>query len=60
MSLSVMAECVRVVNGRAILEASGGVTLTTVRSVAETGVDWISIGALTHSAPSVDLALDFE
>ena len=60
MSLSAMAECVRVVNGRAILEASGGVTLTTVRSVAETGVDWISIGALTHSAPSLDLALDFE
>jgi nicotinate-nucleotide pyrophosphorylase (carboxylating) len=60
MSLSAMAECVRVVAGRAILEASGGVTLTTVRSVAETGVDWISIGALTHSAPSLDLALDFE
>jgi nicotinate-nucleotide pyrophosphorylase (carboxylating) len=36
------------------------VPLATVRSVAETGVDWISIGALTHSAPSVDLALDFE
>jgi nicotinate-nucleotide pyrophosphorylase (carboxylating) len=60
MSLAVMAECVRVVNGRAILEASGGVTLTTVRAVAETGIDWISIGALTHSAPSMDLALDFE
>jgi nicotinate-nucleotide pyrophosphorylase (carboxylating) len=51
---------VRLVNGRAILEASGGVTLTTVRAIAETGVDWISIGALTHSAPSMDLALDFE
>ena len=50
----------RRVNGRAILEASGGVTLSTVRAVAETGVDWISIGALTHSAPSMDLALDFE
>jgi len=60
MSLAAMAECVRVVNGRAILEASGGVTLTTVRAVAETGIDWISIGALTHSAPSMDLALDFE
>jgi len=53
-------ESVRLVNGRAILEASGGVTLTTVRAIAETGVDWISIGALTHSAPSMDLALDFE
>jgi len=60
MSLAAMAECVRLVNGRAILEASGGVTLGTVRSVAETGVDWISVGALTHSAPSLDLALDFE
>ncbi|HMA24631.1 MAG: carboxylating nicotinate-nucleotide diphosphorylase [Gemmatimonas sp.] len=60
MSLAAMADCVRLVNGRAILEASGGVTLATVRSVAETGVDWISIGALTHSAPSMDLALDFE
>jgi nicotinate-nucleotide pyrophosphorylase (carboxylating) len=60
MPLAAMVESVRLVNGRAILEASGGVTLTTVRAVAETGVDWISIGALTHSAPSMDLALDFE
>jgi len=60
MSLATLAECVRVVNGRAILEASGGVTLATVRAIAETGIDWISIGALTHSAPSMDLALDFE
>jgi nicotinate-nucleotide pyrophosphorylase (carboxylating) len=60
MSLAAMAECVRLVNGRAILEASGGVTIGTVRAVAETGVDWISIGALTHSAPSMDLALDFD
>jgi nicotinate-nucleotide pyrophosphorylase (carboxylating) len=60
MPLAAMAECVRLVNGRSILEASGGVTLSTVRSVAETGVDWISVGALTHSAPSLDLALDFE
>jgi nicotinate-nucleotide pyrophosphorylase (carboxylating) len=54
-----LAESVRVVHGRAILEASGGVSLTTVRAIAETGVDWISVGALTHSAPSMDLALDF-
>jgi nicotinate-nucleotide pyrophosphorylase (carboxylating) len=60
MSTEQMAECVRMVHGRAILEASGGVSLTTVRAIAETGVDWISVGALTHSAPSMDLALDFD
>ena len=42
------------------LEASGGIRLDNVRSVAETGVDWISVGALTHSAPAMNLALDFE
>ncbi len=41
------------------LEASGGVNLTTVRAIAETGVDWISVGALTHSAPALDIALDY-
>ena len=60
MPLSVLTECVQLVAGRAILEASGGVTLSTVRAIAETGVDWISVGALTHSAPAMDLALDFE
>jgi nicotinate-nucleotide pyrophosphorylase (carboxylating) len=60
MSPALMTECVRAVGGRAILEASGGVNLATVRTIAETGVDWISVGALTHSAPSLDLALDFE
>jgi nicotinate-nucleotide pyrophosphorylase (carboxylating) len=60
MSPGQMAECVRLVNGRAITEASGGVNLDTVRRIAETGVDWISVGALTHSAPALDLALDFE
>jgi nicotinate-nucleotide pyrophosphorylase (carboxylating) len=55
-----MARCVALVNGRAITEASGGVTLDSVREIAETGVDWISVGALTHSAPALDLALDFE
>ena len=44
--------------GRAILEASGGVTLENVRSVAETGVQRVSIGALTHSARSIDVALE--
>jgi nicotinate-nucleotide pyrophosphorylase (carboxylating) len=42
-----------------LLEASGGVNLDTVRSIAETGVDRISIGAITHSAPALDIALDF-
>ncbi len=60
MTPSQMAESVRLVKGRAITEASGGVNLDTVRRIAETGVDWISVGALTHSAPALDLALDFE
>jgi len=60
MSCDEMRGCVELVNGAAILEASGGITLDNVRAVAETGVDWISIGALTHSAPSLDLALDFQ
>jgi nicotinate-nucleotide pyrophosphorylase (carboxylating) len=55
-----MRECVALAAGRCWTEASGGVNLDTVRSIAETGVDRISIGALTHSAPSLDLALDFE
>jgi len=52
--------CVALVNGTALVEASGGITLESVRAFAEAGVDWISIGALTHSAPSLDLGLDFE
>ncbi len=60
MSPSEMRACVELVNGEAIVEASGGITLESVRAAAETGVDWISIGALTHSAPSLDLGLDFE
>ena len=50
---------VRLVGGRAKTEASGGVSLSTVRAIAETGVDYISVGALTHSARAVDIALDF-
>jgi nicotinate-nucleotide pyrophosphorylase (carboxylating) len=42
-----------------MLEASGGVNLETVRGIAETGVDFISVGALTHSAPALDIGLDF-
>jgi nicotinate-nucleotide pyrophosphorylase (carboxylating) len=60
MSAERMAEAVRLVGGRALLEASGGVTLETVRAVAETGVDLISVGALTHSAKALDLALEME
>jgi nicotinate-nucleotide pyrophosphorylase (carboxylating) len=55
-----MARCVELVAGRAITEASGGVRLETVREIAQAGVDWISVGALTHSAPALDLGLDFE
>lgn len=60
MSESMMREAVELINGRAVTEASGGVTLERVRAIAETGVDWISVGALTHSAKAMDLALDFE
>ncbi len=60
MSPDQMRECVQMINGRAIIEASGGINLSNVRAVAETGVDWISIGALTHSAPAMNLALDFD
>jgi nicotinate-nucleotide pyrophosphorylase (carboxylating) len=50
---------VAIVNGRAKTEASGGVNLETIRGIAESGVDFISIGAVTHSARSVDIGLDF-
>lgn len=60
MSLDDMRACVAMAKGRALLEASGGVTLDTVRAIAETGVDFISVGALTHSATAMNLALDFE
>jgi nicotinate-nucleotide pyrophosphorylase (carboxylating) len=59
MSPDHLREAVQVIGGRAIAEASGGITLATVRAVAEAGVDLISVGALTHSAPSLDLGLDF-
>lgn len=60
MGLPEMAEAVRVTAGRALLEASGGVTEDRLRAIAETGVDLISAGALTHSARAVDLSLLFE
>ncbi len=60
MTPEALAEAVARCRGRAITEASGGVTLDTVRRVAESGVDRISVGAITHSAPALDLALDFD
>ena len=57
MSLDDLRAAVERATGRAKLEASGGVTLDTVRAIAETGVDYISVGALTHSAPALDLSL---
>ena len=60
MSLEDMATAVKTVAGRARLEASGGVTLERAAVIATTGVDLISVGALTHSAPTLDLGLDIE
>lgn len=60
MKLKELIDAVKLVNGRAVTEASGGVTVQSVRAIAETGVDWISVGALTHSAPALDIALDFD
>lgn len=60
MSTKQMRGAVEITDGRAVLEASGGITLETVRSIAETGVDIISVGALTHSAPALNVSLDME
>ena len=60
MSVSELAHAVRHVAGRAELEASGGVTLQTLRDIGGTGVDFVSVGALTHSAPALDLSLLLE
>ena len=56
---SAMRAAVEIADGRVLLEASGGITLKTVREVAESGVDLVSIGGITHSSPSLDVALDF-
>ena len=60
MSPALLRSAVELVKGRAKTEASGGVSLATVRAIAETGVDFISVGAITHSARAADIALDFE
>ena len=59
MDAATMKEAVALIGGRALVEASGGVRLATVREIAATGVDIISIGALTHSAPSCDIGMDW-
>jgi nicotinate-nucleotide pyrophosphorylase (carboxylating) len=59
MSLDDLRRAVAMAKGRAVLEASGNVTLETVRGIAETGVDYISSGAITHSAANLDIGLDF-
>ena len=56
--LGLMSEAVRLINRAAEVEASGGVTLQTVRQIAETGVDFISVGALTHSPKGLDISLE--
>jgi len=55
-----LRSAVRHVAGRAELEASGGVTLDNLKHIADTGVEWVSVGAVTHSAPALDLSLLLE
>ena len=51
---------IRSIRRRTIIEASGKITLKNIRAIAQTGVDWISVGAITHSAPALDIALEME
>jgi nicotinate-nucleotide pyrophosphorylase (carboxylating) len=60
MSLPQLRQAVKMIGGRAQTEASGGVNLQTIRGIARTGVNFISVGAITHSARAVDIGLDFE
>jgi len=60
MSTDMMTQAVRIINHRAQVEASGNITLDNVRQVAETGVDFISVGSLTHSVKALDISLEFE
>ena len=59
MAPPMLREAVELVAGRVPLEASGGVNLETIRAIAETGVDFISVGRITQSAPAVDIGLDY-
>jgi len=58
MSLDEMRQAVKIARGRVLLEASGGVALENVREIAATGVDFISVGALTHSVTSIDMHME--
>ena len=60
MDIAELTEAVKIANGRVVLEASGGVTQDTIAKIAATGVDYVSAGALTHSAPNFDIALDID
>lgn len=60
MDIDTMAKAVKMINGRAIVEASGSVSLETARSIAEAGVDVISVGRITHSAPALDISMKFQ
>jgi nicotinate-nucleotide pyrophosphorylase (carboxylating) len=60
MKPETLSKAVEMTGKRAILEASGGITLSTIQDIAASGVDVISIGALTHSAPCLDIGLDMD
>ena len=60
MDIATLTEAVKLANGRVVLEASGGVTRNSIAAIAATGVDYASAGALTHSAPNFDVALDID
>jgi len=60
MSIKMMKEAVKIIDGKAKVEASGGVEINSVRRIAETGVDYISVGALTHSVKALDIAMYFQ
>jgi nicotinate-nucleotide pyrophosphorylase (carboxylating) len=60
MDPPMLREAVKLNGGRLVLEASGGITLDTAAAIAETGVDYLSSGAITHSSPSLDVGLDIE
>jgi nicotinate-nucleotide pyrophosphorylase (carboxylating) len=60
MDIATLTEAVRLTKGRVVLEASGGVTQSSIAKIASTGVDYVSSGAITHSAPNFDIALDID
>jgi len=60
MDIETLTEAVQIARGRVVLEASGGVTLDSIAQIASTGVDYVSSGALTHSAPNFDVAIDID